>query len=32
MLTVPPSGTPLLPAPWPPGTDLFIFLGLYLTW
>lgn len=32
MLTVPPWGAPFLPAPWPPSTDLFIFLGLYLTW
>ena len=32
VLTVPLSGTPLLPAPRMPATDLFIFLGLYLTW
>lgn len=32
MDTVPPSETPFLPASWLPGTDLFIFLGLYLTW
>lgn len=32
MVTVPSLGTPFPPAPWLPGTDLFIFLGLYLTW
>lgn len=32
VVTVSPSGAPFPPAPWLLGTDLFIFLGLYLTW
>lgn len=31
-VTIPPPGTSFPPAPWLLGTDLFIFLGLYLTW
>lgn len=32
MVTIPPPETSFPPAPWLLGTDLFIFLGLYLTW
>lgn len=32
VLTVPPQGPPYCLHPRMPATDLFIFLGLYLTW